>query len=123
MSVRTAASASSREGRGTTGSGAARTCSERVDFSVDGFGQGLMTASIARSLRSTGLVGRGCHRGGRISHTRFGRFDPCAATGRRIPNLHGFLSNLLQLASPARRPPPAAPLCLLAPPEHSLYIA
>src|SRR6185503_7514293 len=50
MSVRTADSASSRDGLGTTGSGAARTCSDRADVSAgDDLGQGLTTASIAVS--------------------------------------------------------------------------
>src|SRR5215471_15231026 len=48
MRVRTAASASSREGLGTTGSGAWRTCSDRDGLSA-GFGQGFTTASIAVS--------------------------------------------------------------------------
>src|SRR5262249_45902718 len=50
MSVRTAASACSRVGLAATGSGAARTWSDRAGCSAgDGLGQGLTTASIAVS--------------------------------------------------------------------------
>src|SRR3984893_2042498 len=76
MSVRTAANACSRVGWGTTAAGAARTCSDRVGWSAgDGLGQGLTMASIAVSPFDR-HCGRGCHRGGRISHTRFGRIRP-----------------------------------------------
>src|SRR5215467_14557096 len=119
MSVRTAANACSRVGLGTTAAGAARTCSDRVGWSAgDGLGQGLKTASIAVSLFDR-LRGRGCHRGGRISHTRFGRIRPCTTTGRRIPILHGFNRKLRSVQSL----PFGSQAFLLAPTDRSLYIA
>ena len=76
---------------------------------------GLTTASIAVSPFDRPR-GRGCHRGGRISHTRSGGFDPCAATGRRIPILHGFFAWLRPHDS-------TCPLgAMLAPADQSLYI-
>ena len=70
----------------------------------DDLGQGLTTASIdGLSVRPV-LRGRGCHRGGRISHTRLGDSDPCATTGRRIPILHGFHIQLRVAAKPPRGP-------------------
>src|SRR5262249_39253989 len=101
---RTAASACSREGLGTPAAGAARTCSDRVGSSAgDGLGQGLTTASIAVSPFDR-LRGRGCHRGGRISHTRFGRIRPMRDD--RTP--HSPLSWLVSEAfAPVPRLPPA----------------
>src|SRR5665213_1503375 len=80
ISVRTAASAASRDGRGSDGVGAARTCSERPCL-----GHGLIIELLASigPLRSTGTHPKGlrreCHRNGRV------RKSP----GRRIPIPHG----------------------------------
>src|SRR6516165_3025867 len=117
MSVRTAASACSREGLGVTPSGAARTWSDRVGSSAaDDLGQGLTTASIAVSpfgFEAGGVTGAAA------SVIRaLGGFDPCATTGRRIPILHGFGRRLRSRAEPAA----GSQAFLLAPAGRSLYI-
>src|SRR5215471_16987699 len=109
MSVRTAACACSRVGLGTTGSGAARTWSDRVGSSAeDDFGQGLTTASIAVSPFDR-PNGRGCHRGGRIGHTRCGTDSPVRAD-RTPHSLFTWLAPPSQVASATLqfRPPSRA---------------
>src|SRR5262249_13502056 len=106
MSVRTAASACSRVGLAATGSGAARTWSDRAGCSAgDDLGQGFTTASIAVSPVDR-PCGRGCHRAAASVIRALKGFDPCATTGRRIPILHGFDRRLRSRTEPA-----AAPSC------------
>src|SRR5712691_12055294 len=98
MRVRTAASASSREGFGTIGCGADRTWSDKGLSDRVGFGQGLTTASI-RGLSVRTAQKAGGVTGAAASVIRaLGGFHPCAPTGRRIPFLHGSVL----MAKPSR---------------------
>src|SRR5579862_1399643 len=89
IKVRTAASASSREGR-ATGCGACRTCSESGPSWARTLGQGLTTASMTVSVRPALLLGAGGVTGAAASVYHDSRdLPPCAKPGRRIPILHG----------------------------------
>src|SRR5678810_516403 len=116
MSVRTAASASSRDGLGMIGSGAARTCSDRAGLSAgEALGQGLTTASIAvspfdRPSRPGVSPGR--------PHQPHA-WEPPKRDGRTPhSHLHGFH---IQLRARAKLPGPAEGL-LLAPTGSTIYI-
>src|SRR3569623_1985944 len=108
MSTRTADSASSRDGRGPAGAGAALTWSDKPCKSQDC--TNLLLASITVSVRP-GHAFKGqhreCHRGGRVCR-------PYRAAGRRNPILHGPYSK-----EPWRR----LPRTLLVRPGRPLYIA
>src|SRR4249919_2730010 len=109
MSVRTAASACSREGRGSIGAGAARTCSDKACF-----GHGLtfvflasMTGLSVRPARN----GTGCVTGLAASVNRAG---PLPVQCGRLDAAFPF-GRLFSSACPA-------PRTLLAPPYQPLYI-
>src|SRR4029079_9795048 len=86
MSVRTAASACSRDGRGATGAGAARTWSDRPCF-----GHGLtlvfFTSMTGLSVRPAlaRRQYRECHRGGRVSQSAEDHFVPTRLLDAAFP--------------------------------------
>src|SRR6476661_6381246 len=101
MSVRTAASACSREGRGSIGAGAARTCSDKPCFG-HGFTLVFFASMTGRSVRPV-RKGTGCVTGLAASVRRSGPF--AGPFGR------------LDAAFPL-----VAPRALLAAPHQPLYI-
>src|SRR5215831_696034 len=109
MSVRTAASASSREGRGSTGTGADRTCSDKPCFGHS-FTLVFFTSMTGLSVRPAFArrQRRECHRGGRVSYS-----------AAAVPGNRGFWTPHSHSAwlKPCRRREP-----LLAPSGQPLYI-